>query len=416
MSGLLRLAALTLLAASCSAAADRYAGSQVLRVKAETMEQLAFLNGLQANSTLDFWREPRMLGSVDIRAERWEVDELKSSLHKQGLNYYVHIEDVSALVAENDRLQVLARSSSDKSMDWESYHTLEEISAWIDQLAVDYPDLATVTEVGESYEGRTMKLLKLSKGGVGKEAIFTDGGIHAREWISPAVVTYMINELVSGNDEGILDSVDLYFMVPINPDGYAFTFSDERLWRKTRSPNTPYNCYGSDPNRNWGYHWGESGSSSFPCSDIYAGSEAFSEVEMRNVRDAMLEIKPRMYLTFHSYSQIWMYPWGYTFDFPDNVDDLKSLATSAADALMAVFGTPFAVGSATETLHSTSAGGSDDWALGSGLVEYAYCIELRDKGYYGFLLPPDQIEDSGRETYEGFKVVAKFVADNPVRK
>ena len=41
---------------------------------------------------------------------------------------------------------------------------------------MNYPDLATVTEVGMSYEGRVMKLLKLSKGGEGKEAIFTDGG------------------------------------------------------------------------------------------------------------------------------------------------------------------------------------------------------------------------------------------------
>ena len=62
-----------------------------------------------------------------------------------------------------------------------------------------------------------------------------------------------------------------------------------------------------------------------------------------------------------------------------------------------------------------SAGGSDDWNLGVAGTEYAYTIELRDDdGTYGFLLPPDQIEDSGKEIYEGFKVVAKFVADNPV--
>jgi len=413
MAAFLRLAALVALiaAASCE---HRYAGSKVLRVEARTTEQLAILSKLQQNSDLDFWTEPHRLGFVDIRAEKWELDGLLSLLKGQGMNYHVYIEDVSALIAENDRLQKIAKSSSDRSMDWKSYHTLDEITNWIDELAVNYPDLATVTEVGKSYEGRVMKLLKLSKGGEGKEAIFTDGGIHAREWISPAVVTYMINELVSGRDEDILDSVDLYFMVPINPDGYEFTHTDDRLWRKTRSENVGYNCFGTDPNRNWGYHWGESGSSSWPCSQIYAGTEAFSEIEMQNVRDVILDLKPRMYLTFHSYSQIWMYPWGYTFDLPETVDDLKPLATAAVDAVTAVFGTKFAVGTATETLGSTSAGGSDDWNLGVAGTEYAYTIELRDTGKYGFLLPPDQIEDSGKEIYEGFKVVAKFVADNPV--
>ena len=51
--------------------------------------------------------------------------------------------------------------------------------AWLDELAATYPDIATVTDVGLSYEGRTMKLLKLSTGG-DKEAIFVDGGTNLR--------------------------------------------------------------------------------------------------------------------------------------------------------------------------------------------------------------------------------------------
>ena len=48
--------------------------------------------------------------------------------------------------------------------------------AWLDELAATYPDIATVTDVGTSYEGRTMKLLKLSTGGDNKEIIWSDGG------------------------------------------------------------------------------------------------------------------------------------------------------------------------------------------------------------------------------------------------
>ena len=48
-----------------------------------------------------------------------------------------------------------------------------------------------------------------------------------------------------------------------------------------RSRNDTYRCVGVDPNRNWGYHWNEGGTSDNPCSDIYMGPEAWSEVEIR---------------------------------------------------------------------------------------------------------------------------------------
>ena len=61
-------------------------------------------------------------------------------------------------------------------------------------------------------------------------------GIHAREWISPAVVTYMMRELtenITGQQE-LVDGLDWYIVPCVNPDGYAYTWSDDRLWRKTR--------------------------------------------------------------------------------------------------------------------------------------------------------------------------------------
>lgn len=68
----------------------------------------------------------------------------------------------------------------------------------------------------------------------------------------------------------------------------------------------------------------EGGASDQPCAETYAGAVPFSEVEMQVVRDVLLDIQPRVYLTFHSYSQLWMYPWGWTPDLPDNWQDLVS--------------------------------------------------------------------------------------------
>lgn len=68
----------------------------------------------------------------------------------------------------------------------------------------------------------------------------------------------------------------------------------------------------------------ESGDSSSPCSETYAGPKAFSEVEMEIVNQQMLKYNSSIvvYLTFHSYGQYWIYPWGYDQSLPDDWKDL----------------------------------------------------------------------------------------------
>ena len=86
-------------------------------------------------------------GFVDIRAESWELDGLLSLSQGQGMNYHVYIEDVSALIAENDRLQKIAKSSSDRSMDWKSYHTFDEV-----RQALSYENVEFSTKLAFSFK------------------------------------------------------------------------------------------------------------------------------------------------------------------------------------------------------------------------------------------------------------------------
>lgn len=55
-----------------------------------------------------------------------------------------------------------------------------------------------------------------------------------------------------------------------------------------------YPCEGVDPNRNFGFHWGEEdegAASSDPCHETYAGPKAFSEPETRAIADYILANK-----------------------------------------------------------------------------------------------------------------------------
>ena len=81
---------------------------------------------------------------------------------------------------------------------------------------------------------------------------------------------------------------------------------------------------GTDPNRNFDFQWATVGSSDQPCSETFHGSEPFSEVETRNVRDFVLPRKDQLkhFIDVHSYSQIVITPWGYTSEVPDDWDEV----------------------------------------------------------------------------------------------
>lgn len=146
--------------------------------------------------------------------------------------------------------------------------------------------------------------------------MWIDSGIHAREWISPAVGSWMLNEILQDESEHpeLLDKLDWYFLPSHNPDGYHKSREEDRMWRKTTTQYENDLCQGTDANRNWDFHWAESGASSDSCSQTYHGPEAFSEVEARNVRDFLLAHKDQVkyFQTLHSYSQLILFPWGYT--------------------------------------------------------------------------------------------------------
>lgn len=166
------------------------------------------------------------------------------------------------------------------------------------------------------------------------KAIWIDGGIHAREWVSPASVTYFINNLLTNWDKqpDYIKNVNWYIQPVVNPDGYEFSHEAQRMWRKNRKRSAS-NCIGVDLNRNFGYKWGGQGTSSNPCSQIYRGPSAFSEPESAAQRDFFNQTKENFegFFTFHSYGQYLLYPWGFDTSVPPDHADLKRLADTASN-------------------------------------------------------------------------------------
>ena len=55
---------------------------------------------------------------------------------------------------------------------------------WMECMAASYSDKVTLITIGKSSEGRPLQVLRLGSGSKSKPAVFIDGGIHAREWVS----------------------------------------------------------------------------------------------------------------------------------------------------------------------------------------------------------------------------------------
>lgn len=172
-----------------------------------------------------------------------------------------------------------------------------------------------------------------------------DGGMHAREWISPATVTYIINEIVEGHEDlpQHMRDTDFYILPVANPDGYEYTFTSDRLWRKNMRQHGRQ-CPGVDLNRNFGYQWGGKGTSASPCAQTYRGATAFSEPETAAIRSYVTKLGGkylRGFISFHSYGQYILFPWGYESIYTQDYSDLNRVAREAAAVSILIYIKPF---------------------------------------------------------------------------
>jgi len=410
-----------------------HADDLLIQIQVEGSDREAF--GVQdlENYGLDVWKRDvlknQILARIPKADEKEYPAEIRRKLLKSLKNYTFEELDINI----DEMIQASFTSPENQetdSYDYNVYHDLDQVYNWMDDISAEHSDRVQVSTFGQSYENRDLKMMTIqpSSGDVGNNAIFVDCGIHAREWVAHAWCQHLVNYLLNNpSDDAQITEISeglTWYIVPIlNPDGYAYTWTGNRMWRKNRRINEKSEectCNGVDLNRNYDSKWGGTGASHDCCADSFCGEKVFSEFESENERvkieGLIIEGDLKMYLTFHSWSQLMIFPYGnegfWSDDFvqPENFDELDSLCNKTSEAITAVYGTEFLHGQTVPTLGYPAAGGSDDWAMDAGLG-LVYTFELRDQGRFGFLLPEEQIHEVAEEMIEGMKVMAKHVMD-----
>lgn len=156
---------------------------------------------------------------VDLMIAPHKLPEFYEKMAHVGIPYQLHIDDVQELIDET------TPQSRSKTFDFTSYHPLDEIYKNLDDLVKQYPDIVQSVVAGRSYENRQLKGVKVSFK-PNNPGIVIEGGIHAREWISPATTMYILHQLLTSNNTDVRDlaeSHDWYIFPSFNPDGYVYT-------------------------------------------------------------------------------------------------------------------------------------------------------------------------------------------------
>ncbi len=302
-----------------------------------------------------------------------------------------------------------------------AYHSYRELEADLYALQARFPDLAKVSSIGKSLEGRDLYALKISRNAAAEEneaKVLFLGCHHAREWISVEVPycagKHLLENYASDPEvRRLLDSSEVWIVPLVNPDGLEYSIRIYRYWRKNRR-DSGNDVFGVDLNRNYGYKWGldNEGSSPNPESEVYRGTAAFSEPETQAVRDFFESRDFSALITYHSFAQVIMYPWGYTAEPAPDQDRMAAIGADMAARILAVNGRVYEVSAASTGLYFTN-GDTTDWTYAvSGASSYTIELPPVDIVNGGFFNAEADIESISRENIPAIlSLIARAVQD-----
>ncbi|MGD1047190.1 MAG: M14 family zinc carboxypeptidase [Candidatus Krumholzibacteriaceae bacterium] len=333
------------------------------------------------------------------------------------------ISSKGASVSVLERIDLAAPATLDANLG--AYYTHAEMEAGLDSLVAAHPTLARIDTLGTTYLGNYIRAIKISKNVTVDEnepEVFIMGCHHARELMSVEVPMRLAKYLLAnyGTDPvvtNIVNTREIWIAPMINIDGHVWVElnhagSSVNWWRKNRRVNGD-GSIGVDLNRNYSYKWGYDnvGSSPTPASDVYRGSGPFSEPETQAVRNFCARHHFTLSISYHSYGDLILYPWGYA---ALNTMD-QDLFSALGDTLR--YGNDYLAGNVASGAIYLTNGGSEDWLYGDTQtknVVYAFTVELNSYEEGGFS-PPESLILPTFNNVLGLNLTLLTLADNPSR-
>lgn len=332
------------------------------------------------------------------------------------------------------------------------YHSYEQAQSEFKALAAAHPDLAAYVKLGQSYEGRDIFALKITRDAsadnTDKPDVLITGCHHAREWISVESPIYFANQLINnyasdGFVRQAVDHLQIWIVPIVNPDGLTFSQSapgvndGTRMWRKNRRPIALGSCastIGADLNRNYDYQWrlrgdttcddycssdkscmrDDAGASDDPANlEIYRGPQAASEPEIK-VMQALISDPNRHFraeLDYHNFGQLLLYPWGYQRDNGPDTALQAQLAQQMSSEIKKVNGKLYQPEHSFDLYQVT--GSSTDYAYGVSGIAFPVTVEMRPT-CCNFDLSEDQIAGTNAENWAGLRPILNWAAGPPI--
>lgn len=179
------------------------------------------------------------------------------------------------------------------------------LTAEVQRMALDHPDLVKLTSAGKSRLGLDLWLLEIADFGNPdmipldqREVVYLDGGTHSNEYSGVYFVTEVAQFLIEEYDtdetaKWIVENRHTWILPMVNPDGsHAFG----RL-----------NAVGVNVNRNFPFTWGTVDEDPVLNNP---GPEPASEPETQIVMQLFEQLKPDYVASIHCCGNLWLHPYG----------------------------------------------------------------------------------------------------------
>jgi len=331
--------------------------------------------------------------------------DTENQLEYQDIAYEVRIENVQ----------------EHKNMVRGDYHSLDEMESELEDISSLHPDITTLYSIGSTYENRDIWCLEITDNpGVDEDEpeVFFMGLHHAREWPSLEICMYIAETMTEnyGSDTTITNLVNnrRLFLVPcVNPDGYHWDHDLGHDSRKNRHYFPEFGTYGVDLNRNYGGSsdgnplgaWGSIGEGSVshnPSNSLYCGPDSMSELEVQAIKNMFLQHNISACITWHTYSELVLWPWGYsTSEITPDDTYMSTVGTEIASRITSQSGYDTYTPDQSSGLYPTT-GDTTDWSYGYshyvlGKQTFSYTIEACSQ----FSPPATYLDQICEENFDG---------------